>query len=110
MTYLVHLSDITCIAGDQHTAIRVFWHKHMQKIVLEHNNHLYPLSCKNHHDLTVRQLLHAIGWNEQSYINIQMDATKAYEHTMEDILDGDLWNTIYHEIYLEMPPSIEQLG
>jgi len=39
-----------------------------------------------------------------------MDATKAYEHTMEDILDGDLWNTIYHEIYLEMPPSIEQLG
>jgi len=103
---LAHLSEINCSISDKNYHIDVFWHKHLQKIVIGFNNSptkLYSLRGNNHYDLTVRQLLHTIGFQNYRRLEIALDASKAYEFSMEDILDGDLWNTIYHEVYIEMP-------
>ena len=101
--YMVHLSDITCVQDG--TTIRVFWHKTWNKILLGYNGGFYPLPGKDHYNLTVRHILHSLGWNENSNVQIEMDYPKAIEYTREDILDGDAWNATYHQIYIDMPTS-----
>jgi hypothetical protein len=50
------------------------------------------------YDVTVRQLLNGLGVDDTMQLDIRLDSSKAHDFTAEDILDGDCWNTITHQI------------
>jgi hypothetical protein len=94
--YLIHLSDI--IFNDK--TIRVYWHQIKRAILLEYNNQLYNFAMPGtkSYDVTVRQLLNGLGVDDTMQVDIRLDSSKAHDFTAEDILDGDCWNTITHQI------------
>lgn len=94
--YLIHLSDI--VFDDK--TIRVYWHQILRAIILGYNNQLYnfTMSGTKSYDVTVRQLLKGLGVDDTMQLDVRIDSTKAHDFTADEILDGDCWNTITHQI------------
>ena len=105
MIYAVHLSEIHCKAGSAEYCINAYWHPHTKQIILGYNTQFYvfTLSGVKNQDLTVRQILYAIGFNHQTIMDIRLPSYRAYEWSREDILDGDFCSIIPHQIYVELP-------
>ena len=94
--YMIHLSDI--VFDDK--TIRVYWHQILRAIILGYNNQLYnfTMSGTKSYDVTVRQLLKGLGVDDTMQLDVRIDSTKAHDFTADEILDGDCWNTITHQI------------
>lgn len=94
--YMIHLSDI--VFDDK--TIRVYWHQLLRAIILGYNNQLYnfTMSGTKSYDVTVRQLLKGLGVDDTMQLDVRIDSTKAHDFTADEILDGDCWNTITHQI------------
>ena len=92
--HIVHLSEI--IYND--TLIHIHWHNASQTIMIEFQKQLYSFTLPGvkSTDLTVRQIVHALGLH--GHIDVLMDSSKAFDYTRDDILDGDCWNTIDHQL------------
>lgn len=94
--YMIHLSDIIF----DNKTINVYWHQILRTILLEYNNQLYNFTMpgKKSYDVTVRQLLKGLGVDDTMQLDVLLDSSKAYDFTADEILDGDCWNTIRHQI------------
>jgi hypothetical protein len=104
---MVHLSQIICTADSSQTYyhLDVYWHQYYQKIVLYYNKQFYAfaLSGVKNTDVTVRQLLYGLGFNDTTKIDIVMPMEIAKAWTREDILDGDFCTITPHTIRIIQP-------
>jgi len=94
--YLIHLSEI--IFDDK--VIHVYWHQILRSVILGHGSQLYTFTMPGtkSYDLTMRQLLQGLGVEPSVPLDIRLDASKAHDFTAEEILNGDCWNTVKHQI------------
>jgi len=104
---MVHLSQIICTADSSqtHYHLDVYWHQYYQKIVIYYNKQFYAfaLTGVKNTDVTVRQLLSGLGFNDTTQIDIAMPMEIAKVWTREDILDGDFCTITPHTIRVTQP-------
>jgi len=104
---MVHLSQIICTTDSSQTYshIDVYWHQYYQKIVIYYNKQFYAfaLTGVKHTDVTVRQVLHGLGFNDTTQLDIVMPMEIAKAWSREDILDGDFCTITPHTIRVTQP-------
>ena len=94
--YMIHLSEIVFNTK----TIRVYWHQVLRSIILCMNDQFYNFTMHGtkSYDVTMRQLLQGLGVDCTAQMDILLDSSKAHDFTADEILDGDCWNTMSHQI------------